>query len=149
MNSALWSRWLFPLQAKALEALDRLPPSENQILFPNARGGRIDFRSYGRRHWKPAQKAAAIEPLRDLYDLRHTYATFALRAGVPVFAVSRFMGSSSLPRRISCVLLSHTHDPYLLAPRLDQARTGREQASSGARGGARVPPRLCRAEVRI
>jgi hypothetical protein len=46
------------------------------------------------RHWKPAQKAAAIEPLRDLYDLRHTYATFALRAGVPVFAVSRFMGSS-------------------------------------------------------
>jgi hypothetical protein len=29
-----------------------------------------------------------------LYDLRHTYATFALRAGVSVFAVSRFMGSS-------------------------------------------------------
>jgi integrase len=25
-----------PLQAKAREALDRLPPSENQILFPNA-----------------------------------------------------------------------------------------------------------------
>jgi hypothetical protein len=24
-----------------------------------------------------------IEPLRDLYDPRHTYATFALRAGVP------------------------------------------------------------------
>ena len=32
--------------------------------------------------------------MRDLYDLRHTYATFALRAGVPVFAVSRFIGSS-------------------------------------------------------
>lgn len=83
-----------PLQAKALEALDRLLPSDDEILFSNARGGRIDFRSFGRRHWKPAQKAAAIEPLRDLYDLRHTYATFALRAGVPVFAVSRFMGSS-------------------------------------------------------
>jgi hypothetical protein len=48
----------------------------------------------GRRHWKPAQQRAGIEPLRGLYDLRHTYATFALRAGVPVFAVSRFMGSS-------------------------------------------------------
>jgi integrase len=83
-----------PLQAKALEALDRLPRSESEILFPNSRGGRIDFRSVGRRHWKPAQRAACIEPLRDLYDLRHTYATFALRAGVPVFAVSRFMGSS-------------------------------------------------------
>jgi integrase len=83
-----------PLQAKALEALDCLPRSENEILFPNPRGGRIDFRSFGRRHWKPAQQRAGIEPPRRLYDLRHTYATFALRAGVPVFAVSRFMGSS-------------------------------------------------------
>src|SRR5204862_4534164 len=46
------------------------------------------------RHWKPVQKAIGIEPLRDLYDLRHTYATFALRAGVPVFALARFMGTS-------------------------------------------------------
>jgi len=83
-----------PLQAIALDALDRLPPSENPILFPNSRGGHIDFRSFGRRHWKPAQTTAGIEPLRHLYDLRHTYATFALRAGVSVFAVSRFMGSS-------------------------------------------------------
>jgi integrase len=83
-----------PLQAIALEALDRLPASENPILFPNTRGGHIDFRSFGRRHWKPAQIAAGIEPLRHLYDPRHTYATFALRAGVSVFAVSRFMGSS-------------------------------------------------------
>jgi len=75
-------------------AVDRLPQSENAILFANSRGGRIDFRSFGRRHWKPAQTAAGIEPLRHLYDLRHTYATFALRAGVSVFAVSRFMGSS-------------------------------------------------------
>jgi Phage integrase family len=83
-----------PLQAKALEALDRLPSSENPLIFPNSRGGYIDFRSFGRRHWKPAQTKAGIEPLRHLYDLRHTYATFALRAGVSVFAVSRFMGSS-------------------------------------------------------
>ena len=53
-----------PLQAIALEALDRLPASENPILFPNSRGGHIDFRSFGRRHWKPAQVAAGIEPLR-------------------------------------------------------------------------------------
>jgi integrase len=83
-----------PLQAKALAALDQLLLTETSILFPNSRGGRIDFRSFGRRHWKPAQQRAGIEPLRGLYDLRHTYATFALRAGVPVFAVSRFMGSS-------------------------------------------------------
>jgi len=40
-----------PLQTIALEALDRLPLSEYPILFPNARGGRVDFRSFGRRHW--------------------------------------------------------------------------------------------------
>ena len=64
------------------------------MLFPNADGGHRDFRNFNRRHWKPVQKAAGIDPLRDLYDLRHTYATFALRAGVPVFALSRFMGTS-------------------------------------------------------
>jgi integrase len=54
-----------PLQAIALEALHRLPPSEDPILFANSRGGRIDFRSFGRRHWKPAQLAAGVEPLRE------------------------------------------------------------------------------------
>jgi len=70
------------------------PASDNPILFPNMRGGRIDFRIFGRKHSRPAQSRAGIEPVRGLYDLRHTYATFALRAGVPVFAVSRFMGTS-------------------------------------------------------
>jgi integrase len=48
-----------PLQAKALEALDRLPASDNPILFPNMRGGRIDFRIFGRKHWRPAQTRPA------------------------------------------------------------------------------------------
>jgi integrase len=36
---------------------------------------------------------AGIE-IRWPYDLRHTYATFALRAGVSIFDLSRFMGAS-------------------------------------------------------
>src|SRR6266550_2081511 len=44
-----------PLQSIALEALDRLPALEGPLLFANSRGGYIDFRSFGRRHWKPAQ----------------------------------------------------------------------------------------------
>jgi len=28
------------------------------------------------------------------YDLRHTFATFALRAGISMFDLSRFMGTS-------------------------------------------------------
>jgi integrase len=90
------SRRAVPLQAIALEALDQLRPRAEGplLLFPNARGGHLDFRNFNRRHRKPVQKTVGIEPLRDLYDLRHTYATFALRAGVPVFALSRFMGTS-------------------------------------------------------
>jgi integrase len=89
------SRRAVPLQATALKALDQLPkPKDSPLLFPNAHGGHLDFRNFNPRHWKPVQKAAGIDPLRDLYDLRHTYATFALRAGVPVFALSRFMGTS-------------------------------------------------------
>ncbi len=89
------SRRAVPLQGIALEVLARLRAREDSpVLFPNADGGHLDFRNFNRRHWKPVQKAAGIDPLRDLSALRHTYATFALRAGVPVFALSRFMGTS-------------------------------------------------------
>lgn len=92
------SRGAVPLQAKALEALDHLPPAEDEILFPNARGGRIDFRSFGRGQWKPAQQRAGIEPLRGLYDLRHIYAAFALRAAAHPSASS---ASANSPRKDS------------------------------------------------
>jgi integrase len=46
------------------------------------------------RAWKPAQRAAGVEPLRRVYDLRHIFATFALRAGISTFDLSRFMGAS-------------------------------------------------------
>jgi integrase len=122
------SRRAVPLQAIAIAALDQLPPQEaSPLLFPNARGGHLDFRNFNRRHWKPVQKTVGIEPLRDLYDLRHTYATFALRAGVPVFALSRFMGTS-----IAMIDLHYGHlavDSYQhavsLLDALARARTGR------------------------
>jgi integrase len=40
---------------------------------------RHNFRT---RYWRPAQVAAVVTPLRRVYDLRHTFATFALRAGI-------------------------------------------------------------------
>jgi hypothetical protein len=55
-----------------------------------ARGEYLDFHNFNRRYWKPVQDAFAIAPRRDLYDLHD----LALRAGVPVFAVSRFMETS-------------------------------------------------------
>jgi integrase len=83
-----------PLQAVALQALARLPDSDEPLRFPAARGGYIDLHNFRAREWRPAQVAARIEPIRRPYDLRHTYATFALRAGVSIFDLSRFMGAS-------------------------------------------------------
>jgi len=40
------------------------------------------------------QVAAGIEPLRRIYDLRHIFATFALRAGISTFDLSRYMGAA-------------------------------------------------------
>jgi integrase len=84
-----------PLHAIALDALHRLPTRpDTPVVFPAPRGGYLDLHNFRRRVWKPAQRAAGIEPMRRPYDLRRTFATFALRAGISIFDLSRFMGAS-------------------------------------------------------
>jgi integrase len=57
-------------------------------------GAYFDLHNFRTRGWKPAQRAVGITPLRRVYDLRHTFATFALRAGISTFDLSRYMGAS-------------------------------------------------------
>ena len=85
------SRRAVPLQAIALEALDQLRPRDDSpLLFPNTRGGHLDFRNFNRRHWKPVQKSsrdrAAARPLRPAPHLRHLRAP-RRRPGVRALAV--------------------------------------------------------------
>lgn len=94
-----------PLQAVAIEALDRLAAgSGDDLVFPAVEGGYFDLHNFRNRYWKTAQAEAGIKPTRRVYDLRHTYATFALRAGVSMFDLSRFMGTS-----LSMIDLHHGH----------------------------------------
>jgi integrase len=89
------SRRAVPLQTIALEAIKQQPSSgQSALVFPAERGGYLDLHNFRNREWKPAQIAAGIEPLRRIYDLRHTFATFALRAGISTFDLSRYMGAS-------------------------------------------------------
>jgi integrase len=83
-----------PLQARALAALDALPREHGELVFPASDGGHFDLHNFRNRYWQPAQEAAAIEPRRRVYDLRHTFATFVLRAGISTFDLSRYMGAS-------------------------------------------------------
>jgi integrase len=84
-----------PLQDVALAALDRGPAYEHTpLLFPSSNGGYFDLHNFRNREWLPAQRAAGIRPIRRVYDLRHTFATFALRAGISTHALSCYMGAS-------------------------------------------------------
>lgn len=88
-SKPLWA-YRYRLQGMALQELRRLPANpKTPLVFPNARGGYIDLHNFRQRQWRPALVQAGIEPLRQPYDLRHTYATFALRAGLSAFALSR------------------------------------------------------------
>ena len=93
-----------PLQSAALDALDRLPETEGPLLFPALHGGHIDLHNFRARHWRPAQTALGIDPIRRPYDLRHTYATFGPRGHLdlrPVAVHGREPGDDRSPLRPS------------------------------------------------
>jgi integrase len=116
-----------PLQARALAALDQLPPGgSGDLLFPAERGGYLDLHNFRNRNWKPAQLAVGIEPFRRIYDLRHTFATFALRAGISTFELSRYMGAS-----LTMIDRHYGH----LGPRRTRARDPAARRAQRARGG--------------
>ena len=82
-----------PLQTRALDALDELT-GDGPLLFPSPSGTFLDLHNFRVRDWKPAQREVGIDPVRRVYDLRHTFATLALRAGISTFDLSRYMGAS-------------------------------------------------------
>lgn len=78
----------------ALAALDAVPTRiDTRLVFAAPGGGPIGLDNFRRRDWKPALEAAGVARRR-IYDLRSTFASQALAAGVSVFELARIMGAS-------------------------------------------------------
>lgn len=73
------------LTARCLEALSALPRTSH-LVFPER-----EFK----RAWRSAVRRAGIPDLR-FHDLRHTYATRLLQAGVPIAEIARALGHADI-----------------------------------------------------
>src|SRR5215212_6850699 len=89
------SRRQVPLSPWAQDALDAIPPRLDTVLiFPAMRAGILNLDNFRRREWAPAIEAGGLARPARIYDLRSTFASNALAAGIGAFELAKVMGTS-------------------------------------------------------
>jgi integrase len=83
-----------PLRRRAVEALQAHPwRLDTPLVHPGERGGYLNLNEWRRDEWSPAIESAGLPTLVP-YAMRHTFASFAIAAGVSLFYLARLMGTS-------------------------------------------------------
>jgi integrase len=84
-----------PLRGRVAEALERHPwRIDSQLVYPGEqRDGYLSLHDWRRDEWYTALDGAGLPKLVP-YSMRHTFASFAIAAGVSLFYLARLMGSS-------------------------------------------------------
>lgn len=77
---------------------------DEDLVFPNSRGGVMSRANLTNRHYKPIPEIAGLPKETRLYDLRHTFATLWVEAGE---------GIEMLSGVLEHALISTTSDRYI------------------------------------
>ena len=102
-----------PVTSRALPIFGRrLSNAKGEYLFPRRVGNGYDW-SRPMTELEPAHlrafRKSGIQPPFRLYDLRHTYGTRAVEAGIDVFSVAKLMGHADLKTTERYIHLSKAH----------------------------------------
>jgi site-specific recombinase XerD len=106
---------------------------DTPLLFPAPEGGPLSLNNFRRRVWRPAVKSSGVEKPARIYDLRSTFASNALAAGVTVFELAKVMGTSvAMIERHYGTLIGGAHAG--IAGRLNAIEAELQQAAEAGNG---------------
>ena len=83
------------LTERGVAAIQSVPRAISTPSVFHLDGKPVSWPYFTSRVWRPALKTAGL-PHRRVYCLRHTFAYFSLRAGVPISTVAREMGHADV-----------------------------------------------------
>jgi integrase len=98
------------------------PPGDGDLVFPSPSGAPLDPGAFRSRVFKPALAQAGLDRSFRIHDLRHTAASWYVRAGANVVDLMRVFGWTQMQTALRYIHMLET--PTLLADMLEASRDG-------------------------